>query len=70
MKQIKTSELNPGNIFTKQMHLEGRLAFKVLEIPEEKNYIIVTDRTTGKDQRMFVDKMPFVILLHETEPKK
>lgn len=67
MKQIKTTDLVVGNIFTKVIKLHGRQAFKVEEVPLGKDYIMVTDRNVRNPEpkRMSIAKIPHVILLKD-----
>jgi hypothetical protein len=63
MKQIKSTDLKPGDVFTKKIELHGRKAFKVVDIPEGKNYIEIEERDTGMRKRFFTSKVPYVIFL-------
>jgi hypothetical protein len=67
MKQIKTSELKIGNIFTKKMELYNRQAFEVIDTKEGKDYLTVKERDTGLERKFMTKGIPYVILLREKD---
>ena len=62
MKEISMNELKYGDIFTYQMKLHGRKAYRVIgENKPESKTILCTDRQTGEETRK--SKKGKVILL-------
>lgn len=64
MKIIKTSELKVGDIFAKEIKLRGRTAFEVIEVPEERNFIIVKERLfKANEQKLSIENLKSVYYL-------
>ena len=62
MKQKKTNELIKGDIFTKQLKVNNRVCYKVIE-PLNDNILLVENRNTGKEEKMVINENKLIIWL-------